>query len=113
MAIIQLMGGAEAGVADFAIAAGLVTVAGITIDCAARQEDGEQHIELRQANGVVAESASGAYVAILVVPARRYREEPITDDEGNPAVQLVPEPLDPNAVVVKLWPFAAPTPIAV
>lgn len=107
MAKLTFMG--DASVADFSIAGSIVTVAGVVIDCAERQGDDEHHIEIRQRQGTVAESADGAYVAIIVIPARRYNE--VAADDEAPAERL-PLPLDSNAVIVQLWPFV-PQPSAV
>jgi len=97
-------------VADFGISGTSVTVAGHTIDCAARQQDVAIIIEIRNYNGAVIEGDQGAYLAQIQIPARRYAEpesESFDDDESGTmqdATAPVPEPLDTNAVVITLWP---------
>lgn len=110
MARIQLMGGPDSGVADFSVVGAVVTVSGVSIDCAARETDDEQHIEIRQTKGgTVKEGLTGAYVAVVIIPARRYNEV-MVEETSMGEVRLVPKkvpaPLDPNAVIIKLWPFA-------
>jgi len=98
-------------VADFAISGTSVTVAGHTIDCAARQQDVAIIIEIRDHNGTAIEGDQGAYLAQIQIPAKRYAalevEELDEDEDGlqqeAPAAP-VPEPLDTNAVLITLWP---------
>lgn len=109
MAMIQLMGAPEQGVPDFSVSGSLVTVAGVTVDCAARLEDGAVHVEIRTQGGNAYEGSDGAYAAVIVIPGRRYEEVERTEGEGEEAKTVIdrnPLPLDPNAVIVKLWPFA-------
>jgi len=101
-------------VADFAISGTTVTVAGLSIDCAARQQDVAIILEIRNHNGTVIEGDQGAYLAQIQIPARRYAEpeNETFGDEGDdefigpqdaPAAPT-PEPLDTNAVIITLWP---------
>lgn len=95
-------------VADFAFSGTVVTVAGISIDCAARQLDTDVAVEIRKSPTGPGEGGSGAYLAQISIPARRYTvAEAISSEHdggvGKPATQA-PVPLDPNAVQVTLWP---------
>lgn len=88
-------------VADFAVSGAIVTVAGVAIDCAERQQDIAVTIEIRANQGGPSEGGDGAYLAQIAIPARRYDD--IETDDG---VQHEPQPLDPNAVEITLWPTA-------
>jgi len=108
-------------VASFAIDGATITVAGHTVDCAQRQRDTAQTVEVRWINGTAAEGDSGPYLAQIDIPARRYELRAAPDaDPANPdggpvtgtagsAAQATrePMPLDPNSIVVTLWPFAS------
>lgn len=85
-------------VADFSVSGAVVVVSGVVIDCAARQQDGGVMVEVRQNNHGVTEGGDGAYLAQIEIPAREFEEAP---EGGEDRVAL---PLDPNAVVVTLWP---------
>ncbi|MCL1962261.1 MAG: hypothetical protein FWG56_10955 [Desulfovibrionaceae bacterium] len=89
-------------VADFAVAGAVVTVAGVSIDCAARQQDTAVMIEIRANGGSAGEGGSGAYLAQIEIPARRRESATAQGDDG----QIGPPPLDANAVSVTLWPTA-------
>lgn len=88
-------------VADFAVYGTVVTVAGVAIDCAARQQDGAVVVEIRLSDLGPSEGGDGAYLAQIAIPARRFDE--IETEDG---VQRLPQPLDPNAVEITLWPAA-------
>ena len=106
MQIILKQGGQP--VVDFSISGANVTVAGIAVDCAERQQDIAVTVEVRQNIGGPSEGGDGVYLAQIEIPARRY--ETVTtpaDDEGEWPIELrEPLPLDPNAVIVTLWPAA-------
>lgn len=91
-------------VADFSAYGSHVTVAGVVIDCAARQLDSAVCVEIRANATGAAEGGSGAYLAQIDIPARRYTDEPSVNEAGEPAAEPQPRPLDPNAVAVTLWP---------
>jgi len=93
-------------VADFAVSGAIVTVAGVAIDCAARQQDTAAVIEIRDNAGAPGEGGSGAYLAQIEIPARRFETSAIPDDGIGDEAPAEPLPLDPNAVVVTLWPTA-------
>jgi len=94
-------------VAEFSVSGPTVTVAGVAVDCAARQADASTVIEIRRNNGVAEEGGSGAYLAHIEIPAKTYHEEaseePAMDGE-EPGTVTVADPLDPDAVVITLWP---------
>ena len=102
MAQIQLM---QPGmpVADFSVAGNLITIAGLAIDCAERQQDVTEIVEIRQQGTVVTEGGDGAYLAQIFIPPRQFAEaeEPGEGEEQADPIQL---PLDPNAVLILLWP---------
>lgn len=88
-------------VADFAVSGTTVTVAGVAIDCAVRQQDTAVTVEIRANDAGPSEGGDGAYLAQIAIPARRY-----TEIETNDGTQHEPQPLDPNAVDITLWPTA-------
>ena len=91
-------------VADFSVSGNTVVVAGIAIDCEARQRDTAVTVEIRNNGGTPGEDGDGAYVAQIAIPARRFEEHEIDDEQGNLTVLRDPLPLDPNAVEITLWP---------
>lgn len=95
-------------VADFSVSGANVTVAGVAIDCAARQQDITVTVEVRQNLGGPSEGGNGAYLAQIEIPARRYETNtiPAEGEDEQPTEVSEPLPLDPNAVVVTLWPTA-------
>ena len=91
-------------VADFSVNGSFVTVAGVTIDCAARQLDSSVTVEIRSSASGIHEAGDGAYLAQIEIPARRYTEvEEIGEDE-KPTILREAVALDPNAVSITLWP---------
>ena len=94
-------------VAEFSFAGSVVVVAGIEVDCAARQGDTAVTVEVRANKSGPSEGGSGAYLAQIAIPARVYVDAPGEDDkDGKPTVIKQPVALDPNAVAVTLWPTA-------
>lgn len=91
-------------VADFAVNGAIVTVAGVEVDCAARQLDTSVAIEVRANSGIASEGGNGAYLAQILIPARRYQDVSSVDAEGKDVVLREAIALDPNAVSVTLWP---------
>lgn len=91
-------------VADFSVNGAVVTIAGVTIDCAARESDEAQIIEIRAENGQAHEGGGGAILAQIEIPARRYVDAEATDADGNPTTIATPLPFDSNRVVITLWP---------
>ena len=103
MAILKLMGAGPHH--DFAVSKGEITIGNVTVDAAAQQGDGNVVIDVyARHDGSYALKGPGAFAANITIPARRYREEPGTDGEGKPTIDRTPEPLDPNAVEIVLWP---------
>lgn len=99
-------------VADFSFTGSVVIVAGVVIDCAARQGDAAVNIEVRADKaGTATEGGNGAYLAQIAIPARRcITVAPVESvAAGSMGQSDVPQdfaPLDPNAVQVTLWPIA-------
>lgn len=94
-------------VAEFSVSGSTVVVAGVEIDCAERQGDSTTLVEVRRNNGVAQEGGSGAYLAHIEIPPKAYREEDSgetsTDGEEGGTVKVA-EPLDPDSIVITLWP---------
>lgn len=98
-------------VADFAVSGATVTVAGVSVDCAARQLDVAVGVEIRRNTTGPSEGGNGAYLAQITIPARRYTLATTISTENDRVMGLSsatqePVPLDPNAVQVTLWPTA-------
>lgn len=94
-------------VAEFSVFGSTVTVAGVAVDCAARQADASAVIEVRRNSGVAEEGGSGAYLAHIEIPAKTYHEEESEEagaDGEEAGTVMVADPLDPDAVVITLWP---------
>ena len=86
-------------VADFSVAGTVITIAGIVVDCASRQNDGTVNVEIRRNANGAGEGGNGAYLAQIAIPARRYAMVEIGEKERHVAI-----PLDPNAIEITLWP---------
>ncbi len=94
-------------VADFAFSGAVVIVAGIAVDCADRQLDSSVVVEIRTGANGAQEGGSGAYLAHIAIPPKRYAAVAGPDDaNGNPTSIQELIALDPNAVQVTLWPTA-------
>lgn len=94
-------------VADFSVFGTIVTVAGLPVDCAERQSDAEEIIEIRNSAKGPVEGGNGAYLAVIRIPARRYHDEAGPDDEqDNPTIVPVADHLDPHSIEITLWPTA-------
>jgi len=93
-------------VADFSVAAGVVTVAGVAIDCASREADETQTVEIRIKDGNAHEGGMGAFLAKIEIPAREYAETKGEPDPqtGEPTVVRTPVAFDPNRIAITLWP---------
>ena len=91
---------------DFSIAAGIVTVAGVVIDCAERQADSQQVIDVRSHNGSAQEGGNGYQLASVRIPPRTYVEHEAQETEGDETESGSREaqPLDPRQVEVTIWP---------
>lgn len=84
-------------VCDFGTNGALLTVNGLTIDTAEYYARGERVIELRSGgDGAAVVGGDGAYLATVEIPQRRYEGEE----------NSILTPLDPNAVLVNIWPSA-------
>lgn len=95
-------------VADFSFSGAVVTVSGVVVDCAARQGDSSTQIAICGTLTDATEGGNGAYLAQIDIPAKRYTTVAGADDaQGNPTSTQEALPLDPNAVLVTLWPTAA------
>ena len=103
MAILKLMGAGPHH--DFAVRCAEITIGTVTVDAAAHQSDGNTNVDVYvKKDGSYALKGLGAFAANVVIPGRRYREEPGTDGEGKPTIDRIPEDIDANAVEVTIWP---------
>lgn len=89
-------------VADFSIAGAVVSIAGLEIDCALRQQDALVVVDIRSSGSGASESGQGAYLAQIEIPARQYIEVPGETEEDPATREAVP--LDPHAISITLWP---------
>jgi len=95
---------------DFSIQGSVVTVGELAIDCAQRQSDKTEIIDLRAQGGAVTEGGEGHQVASIHIPPRRYELVEVETDpagendeeEGTPQ-ERVALPLDSNQVLVTIW----------
>lgn len=95
--------------ASFAVAGALITVAGVSVDCAELQADTPQTVEIRDNADGPGIGGDGAYLAQIAIPGRAYVEtesDTEVDVGGNPLIVREALPLDPNAIAVTLWPTA-------
>lgn len=91
---------------DLSVDGAVVTVGGLTIDCAARQADSRVLVDVMADGGDIAEGGSGDRVAAIAIPPRQYTtEDGGLDEDGNPTTVEVAQPLDPSRVVIRLWTY--------
>lgn len=107
MAIMKLQGAGPHH--DVAVRGTEITVGTIAVDAAAKQGDGETIVDVYvKKDGSyslkAANAAFAAFAANIIIPARRYHDEPGTDAEGKDVINKVADPLDANAVEITLWP---------
>lgn len=88
-------------VASFAVDGNLISIAGVAIDAAERQQDVSVQIEVRGTGNEATEGGDGPYLAQIRIPARRYEEIETEEEE----LVMSPLPLDSNAVEITLWPI--------
>jgi hypothetical protein len=115
MAIITLMGRSTEPVANVSVVGSVVTVAGVSVDCDARQDEKIVHVEVRQLDDLsYAESDEGNYVGTVVIPAKTPL--PVVIEVDDVSAGIVSETgggfaaLDPNAIIIQLWPHVQATP---
>lgn len=93
-------------VADFSVSGTIVAVAGVSVDAAAVQEDASVIVEIRH-NGEAAQiGGDGAYLAHIEVPPAQYSEALVDEESGEVIMPAERLPLDPNTIVITLWPTA-------
>lgn len=94
-------------VANFAFNGASISVNELTIDCADHQADSKVTVEIRDANGETLVGDSGAYLATIEIPAKTYTDADtgeIDPETEQPIFEKTADPLDPNAIVITLWP---------
>lgn len=104
MARIELKQPGQA-VADFSVDGHLITIAGVQVDCQALQQDSEHIVEVYQSEHGTHVGGGGAYLAHITIPAKVYVEAP-SQEGGVDDFERIVQELDPNAIVVTLWPLA-------
>ncbi|MDY0204938.1 MAG: hypothetical protein RBR49_12560 [Desulfovibrio desulfuricans] len=89
---------------DFSKVGCVVTIAGVSIDCAERQTDSAEIIDLRDVDGSgrVVEGGSGYQVASIHIPPRVYGDAACDGEDG---AEHRPVDLDPGTVLVTLWTY--------
>lgn len=108
MARIKLMT-PGASTAEFSVAGTMVTVAGVSVDCVAHQQDSVVVVEVRDNNGAAAIGGNGFYLAIIRIPARKYVDEPTGETDpvsGEAGMAATALPLEAREIEVTLWPVA-------
>jgi hypothetical protein len=85
-----------------------IHVQDVTVDTQERQADTAVRVDLRQqGNGPITEGGPGRQVASIYIPPRTYQDiegEP-QGEEGEDTTIREPAPVDPDSVVVTLWPI--------
>ncbi len=85
-------------VADFSVQGAVVTIRGLAIDCAAYYASNTRSVEVRSnESGETVIGGNGLYLAVIEIPGQRFEES------ENGQVLL---PMDPNAILIQLWPAA-------
>lgn len=104
MAIMKLQGAGPHH--DVSVRGTEITVGTIAVDAAAKQGDGETIVDVYvKKDGIYSlKATNAAFAANIIIPARRYHDEPGTDAEGKDVINKVADPLDANAVEITLWP---------
>jgi hypothetical protein len=106
---IEMMG--QGPVPDFSVNDLVVNVEGVEIDCAPRQTDKREIIDIRATGDQVAEGTGDALVASIVIPPIQYEEVPADPadpggEAGEESVILQQVPLSSDLVLLRLWPRA-------
>lgn len=105
MAQIHLMQPGQP-VADFSVAGSVVTVAGVIVDAAELQGDSSVVVEIRHSGASAQIGGDGAYLAHIAIPPVQYSESLSDEETGEEIVQAERLPIDPNTIVITLWPTA-------
>lgn len=105
MPMITLMSPGQR-VAAFAIDGSRITLGSLSLDCAEHQRDEAVTLDVRGSASAPMLGGDGPYLASIRIPARQYAEQQGATDPmtGEPAIERVPLPLDPDAVELILWP---------
>jgi hypothetical protein len=108
---------------DYSLNGNELTVGGVTVDLAAEEDDQQVIISFGKCNGVIHRGLMPCceYVAEVIIPPRKYQTVEVAgpsqgmthsgtgEEEELPAThtERVPAPLDPDSVILRLWPAAA------
>jgi len=110
---------------DYQLVEKTLTIAGISVDLEAEQEDQEKVITFTRCGktgnivrGMVMPCCQ--YLAEIIIPPRKYEEvevedEPVTPPKGKPKgdeevtthTEIIPLPLDIESVIFRTWPVEA------
>ncbi len=91
---------------DFSIEGSIVKVGNIQVDCSQLQSDSENIIDIcEDGNGNLILGKGKSFVMNIVIPPKKYQEIQKEDEDGNPVIEKVAIELDPDEVVLKLWPY--------
>lgn len=93
--------------ADYSLNGTVLTIHGVAIDLAARQQDVQTVVDVSIGSDLnsAAEGVGAWYVATIVVPPREYElvDSGQTDENGNPIMIPQALPLDMSKVELRLW----------
>ncbi len=93
--------------AEFSVSGTVLTIQGISIDLAARQQDVQTIVDVSLGSDLAtaAEGVGAWYVATIVIPPREYQFVDCgqKDDQGNPIMVPQALPLDMSKVELRLW----------
>ena len=93
--------------ADYSVNGTVLTVHGVAIDLAARQQDVQTVVDISLGSDLTtaAEGVGAWYVATIVIPPREYQlvDSGQKDDQGNPIMIPQALPLDMSKVELRLW----------
>lgn len=113
--IVQQMGLATDTYPSYSIAVAgpvvTVQVAGVSVVASDLVADSIVHVEVRQlADGSYAVSGVGQYVGTVIIPALSYTDNTNVTDNAGSIVQVASTPvaLDPNSIVLQVWPLITP-----
>ena len=109
MARIELQEPGGANSVDYSVNGLVVTVGGITVNCAEMQQDHQVLIDICD-NGrggfTLGATDDSPYVMNIVIPPRQYQDVPDGEDEdGSPKTRREPVPLKNSEVTLRLWPY--------
>lgn len=85
---------------------GTLTIAGLTIDLYAEQEDVQRVISIYDGADGPSVGLAERYIAVITIPPRAYAPEVVEEDMGGEVIEMtipVAQPCDPATVNLALW----------